>query len=727
MRARYVKVVLIVLAFSISCAAAGDRATLVSFDLHDIRLVLDVPSQQATVTDQGQVQVGSGWNLFLVNGSAKIGSLNVDGNSVDYHVVGIADTAQFPPEVKAELPMIEAEGEPLLVFFEAEQTGAVPFEIDFAGTFDDPVEEVRFSREHVGGEVRGTIFEQGAYLSPSAYFYPVGDEKLASFRVTIDLPPEWLSVSDGNPISSVLENDRRVETFENPYANDGLTVMAASYVARVESQDGVEVACYFFEADTSLAQGYLDATFGYLSMYSDLIGPYPFNRFTIAENFFPTGYGFPGWTLLGQQVLRLPFIKSTSLGHEVLHNWWGNSVYVDYERGNWCEGLTVYGADYRYKLMESPEAARDYRKDILKDYASYVDEGNDFPLREFKSRTSAETRTIGYNKAMMVFHMIEEQIGTQAFFNAWKLVYERYKAKQVSWEDWIAAYEETSGQDLSWVIPEWIDRAGAPVISLDSALVLCPYCTRKQDVWLTLSQDTTEEYRLRLPLRIELSPDTSGPYKNEYMVPIAIDTTFILDKKRSVFTFTTPMAHGLVEVDPDYHIFRRLYPEEIEPIVSAIMGTPKKRFVAYDVDEATGGLFQAFAAAIAEDSAVVETPDVLSSEPKDYAPVLLNPAEVPESLARMFTATDSSIVINGTEYLRAGHTFALSGKNWEGFAAYLVVLTEDPQSLPRLGQLIPHYGKYSYLVFEGARNVGKGQWATSSSPLKRELTLIGKR
>jgi hypothetical protein len=28
-------------------------------------------------------------------------------------------------------------------------------------------------------------------------------------------------------------------------------------------------------------------------------------------------------TYLGRDILKLPFIKTTSLGHEVLHNWWG--------------------------------------------------------------------------------------------------------------------------------------------------------------------------------------------------------------------------------------------------------------------------------------------------------------------------------------------------------------------------------------------------------------------
>jgi len=51
----------------------------------------------------------------------------------------------------------------------------------------------------------------------------------------------------------------------------------------------------------------------------------------------------------------------------------------------------------------------------------------------------------------------------------------------------------------------------------------------------------------------------------------------------------------------------------------------------------------------------------------------------------------------------------------------LVVITEDYASLPRLGQLIPHYGKYSYLVFQGTHNIAKGQWPTDASPLRIEL------
>ena len=82
------------------------------------------------------------------------------------------------------------------------------------------------------------------------------------------------------------------------------------------------------------------------------------------------------------------------------------------------------------------------------------------------------------------------------------------------------------------------------------------------------------------------------------------------------------------------------------------------------------------------------------------------------------TLISDSVLINGILYPRAGRTFVLSGQAEAQGEKYWVVLTTDSGSLPRLGQLIPHYGKYSYLVFEGSRNVAKGQWQVTESPLK---------
>ncbi|MEW6050511.1 MAG: M1 family aminopeptidase [Candidatus Zixiibacteriota bacterium] len=695
--------------FSCSTLAKEPTITPVKFHNHDLQVALQVPTHSANIEDAGSFTIYSGWNLFYLNRTADMKTFEVNGKPMSFRLVSLSDTAQLPDNLRTGLPPLEVEREVKLVLFESRRADSTSFALKFQSVFDDPVENVQFSREKVGNEVAGTILDQGSYLSSAAFYYPQGQEKFAKFRLTADIPAAWVSVADGNPVSEGILGDRKIQTWENPFRSDGCVFMAAPYAVRTTTVDSIIVATYFFVADTGLCDKYLKASADYIRMYQELIGPYPFRQFTVAENFFPTGYGMPGWTLLGQSVLRLPFIITSSLGHEVLHNWWGNSVYVDYERGNWCEAVTVYGADYRYKLNESPDAAKEYRKGILKEYLSYVNSGNDFPIRNFKSRTSVETRTIGYNKAMMVFHMIEERIGTKAFFDAWKLVYKEHLGRAISWEEWIDAFQRTSGQDLSYIIPQWIDQTGAPFLAVQDVTSGPGTVQGTRTIHATLTQSGGTPYTLRVPVRI------GG-------AATAIDTTVTMLSPSTVVELTVPESATSLTVDPDNHLFRRLYPEEVEPIISAVLGAPQKGLVSFASDELAGAAFAAFGSALLEDTAKVLSASALDGLSKETAPILLNPSTLPDYISRQVTNRADSVTVAGVSYALVGHTFVLAGQNWNGFAKYLVILTGDYGSLPRLGQLVPHYGKYSYLVFEGAKNVGKGQWSVTESPLRVVLS-----
>ena len=116
---------LLVVASIPGSAGLVSAVTIVEFASHDIAIKFDVPVQEATITDQGEIAVQAGWNLFYLNADAKISSLNVGEQPVDYHVANSSDTAQFPTEIKADLPDLETEGEPLLVFFESATDGVV--------------------------------------------------------------------------------------------------------------------------------------------------------------------------------------------------------------------------------------------------------------------------------------------------------------------------------------------------------------------------------------------------------------------------------------------------------------------------------------------------------------------------------------------------------------------------------------------------------------------------
>ena len=177
------------------------------------------------------------------------------------------------------------------------------------------------------------------------------------------------------------------------------------------SAGNISTSVFLRGADPALADQYLGAIGEYVDMYSRLLGPYPYDKFAVVENTWESGYGMPSFTLLGPKVMRFPFILHTSLPHEILHNWWGNGVYVDYAHGNWSEGLTAYLADHL--LREQAGEGVGYRRNALLRYSNYVSAGNDFPLRDFQGRHNEATQAVGYDKALMVFHMLRMQLGDQ--------------------------------------------------------------------------------------------------------------------------------------------------------------------------------------------------------------------------------------------------------------------------------------------------------------------------
>ena len=702
MKKRHVVLLGLVL-FLVGCQE--EMVKKVIFHSHNLEMKVIVENSEINATDSGLMTVNKGVNLMYLPPNAVVNTLSLGDKPKDFAIINKETIVEENPELARKIPRLDPHKDALWLIFDAKSSGETSFSISYTARFHEDVENVKFSNQNVGREVTATILEKGAYFSPSSHYYPQGDDGLMSFKVTATIPESWESISDGNSISSEIKDGMKIQSWENPYQADGLMFMAAPFVVGHTTAGDVDIYCYFFEEDTSLFKTYLPATARYMQMYEGMIGEYPYERFTVAENFFPTGYGMPAWTLLGQQVIRLPFIVMTSLGHEVLHNWWGNSIYVDYDNGNWCEGLTVYGADYLYKEKRSPASAKDYRKDILKQYKSYVNETNEFPVREFKARHNAESRTIGYNKVMMIFHMIDNMIGSENFFQAWQDVYTNHKGQKVTWEQWLAAYEASSGQDLSFFIPQWVDRVGAARLSVE-LLEVKPAGDNK-NIKFRVIQPADEVYNIRVPVRF-YGDDDHDMWINVNEAETVID----VEVHKDVTAF---------EVDPDYNVFRHLYPQEVEPIVAASMGAPEKHFLYSDV--ADKDILKAFGDNLTEgDVTPVPRENTISlGDEGSYAFVCLNTDIVPNSMVDLLEVKEETVVVNGVEYPREGHTFVLSGAEEEIAGQFLKVISGDPESLPRIGQLVPHYGKYSYLVFRGTKNIAKGQWPAENSPLRVTL------
>ena len=273
--------------------------------------------------------------------------------------------------------------------------------------FHPPQQDTREARSFES--TPGIIAAEGTVLTGDSGWYPRLDSLsigMLTFTLDITLPQGWHAISQGERSASgeTHAGGQAHVVWQESQPQDEIYLIAAPFTEYSRSDDGIATLAYLRKDDAALAQSYLAATVRYIAMYQRLIGPYPYAKFALVENFWETGYGMPSFTLLGSQVIRLPFIVDTSYPHEILHNWWGNGVYVDYANGNWSEGLTAYLADHL--LQEQKGNGAEFRRSTLQKYADFVSAGRDFPLAQFTSRHSAQSEAVGYGKAMMVFHML---------------------------------------------------------------------------------------------------------------------------------------------------------------------------------------------------------------------------------------------------------------------------------------------------------------------------------
>ena len=179
----------------------------------------------------------------------------------------------------------------------------------------------------------------------------------------------------------------------------------------------------------------------YLKLYRQLLSPYPYKRFSIVESPLPVGHSMPTFTLLGQDVVRLPFIPETSLGHEIAQQLFGNYVYAAEGKGNWTEGITTFFSDALYEEMKG--RGGEHRKKALLDYRSYVSPTNDFPLRDFSMKTDRASMAIGYGKGMMLFHMLKKLVGDSKFQDSIRTFLSEYKFREAAWDDIRKIFEIT--------------------------------------------------------------------------------------------------------------------------------------------------------------------------------------------------------------------------------------------------------------------------------------------
>lgn len=683
-----------------------------SISQHKLKVQINQAKHLVSVEDHFIFQSAkAGVSLsFLIHKNAQLQQVEFAGQKVDYQL-----NEQFAPRTFGAKLIENLEDEEdyknaaeLKINLPAPvKTGEIFLKYTLTAT--DSVEKAAFSHEYLAYQVNGFVGEKGVFLSPSYYWYAEAPGSQPQFDLDVTIPENLYIVTQGKLIGDSVSDGLRQIIWKVEYPTDGIHLVGSHYEIQQAKYKDIDIYTYFFPETQELAPSYLQACQRYLAMYEKMIGPYPFSKFAVVENFFPTGYGMPSYTLLGSTIIRLPFIIYTSLGHEITHNWWGNSVYVDYDRGNWCEGLTTYFADYHYKEMKSPEEAMRYRRDIDRDFTVFVKEGKDFPLNQFKARTETSSRAIGYGKSAMVFHQLRRIIGDSLFYQSFKQFYRQYKFQRVSWPEIQKVVEQVSGQKLDWFFKQWIQREGAPQIRLKNIQYT------EGQVSFTLEQNQPV-YRLYLPVRLKIDDNISTQY-------------FWLNKQKQIFRLPAKTKPQELAVDPEFDVFRKLDKRETVPSLAEVFAHNDAIYVLPDkCSPKQLQVYRKLAETMAqgEEKAPIKMANEITAEERQQKSFYLFGLPSENSLWNQLEVTPlkevkisgDSILVKGKMSPGTDDLVALTFRDAKNLERnYCLITVGTGGKTGRVGSLIEHYGKYSYLVFHNGKNALKGIYSASSSPL----------
>ncbi len=564
---------------------------------------------------------------------------------------------------------------------------------------------------------RSYLSSDGLYLDGNSHWYPQFGDELLTFSLEVELPPAWKSINQGIERPMLIDGHNDA-LWEEDHPQQEIYLLAAAYHEYQRSAGDIRAAVFLRSADPALADQYLAAIGQYVDMYSRLLGPYPYRKFAVVENTWDSGYGMPSFTLLGPRVMRFPFILHTSLPHEILHNWWGNGVYVDYSQGNWSEGLTAYLADHL--LREQQGEGVNYRRNALLRYTNYVSAGNDFPLKDFQGRHNEATQAVGYDKALMVFHMLRMEIGDKDFLTALRNFYHEQRFHLAGWDDLRRAFEAVSGKSLRSEFDQWLNRRGAPALQLRAAR----------------AENKGDHYQLS----VDIAQDQAGPAYHLH-VPIAVQlagrhqawqTVVELTHKQQTVELTVPSRPWRLAVDPQFDVFRRLDPGEIPPTLSEALGADTLLVVLpAAAPSSLREAYAQFAQAWAADGVGVEIrwDKDLSQLPSDRAVWLMGwenrfLPQLAADLRPQMSLSAKGAELDKQSLSRAEQAVVLTARHDGASGSVLMWLgCDNPAAFPGLARKLPHYGSYSYLAFSGdaPTNILKGQWRVVDSPLYRQV------
>ena len=493
-------------------------------DLH-----FDIAEPQTVVKSRLTVEPQRVGEPLVLDGSAKLLSVKINGAAVDYVLEGETLTIAGVP---SERFTVEVETEIL------------------------PAENKSLMGLYASG---GNLFTQ---CEPEGFrkitFYIDRPDVMSKFTTTIvaDKKRYPVLLSNGNKIDGgEFSDDRHWVKWEDPFAKPSyLFALVAGDLAVTEdrfttmSGRNVKIEFYTTEADKPKVGFAVESLKNAMKWDETRFGlEYDLDIFmVVAVGDFNMG----AMENKGLNIFNTKFVLADSrtatdtdfegiesvVGHEYFHNWTGNRVTCrDWFQLSLKEGLTVF----RDQEFSGDRASRAVRRieniRLLRQHQFPEDAGpTAHPVRpaSYEEMNNFYTMTV-YEKGAEVVRMYHTLLGEEGFQKGMKLYFQRHDGQAVTCDDFRAAMADANGINLDQ-FALWYSQAGTPVLEAEGRLKNNIFeLTFKQTVPPT--PDMADKQPMMIPVKIGLLNRNGEAVAFDYQGKRATEAVLLLTEAEQTF------------------------------------------------------------------------------------------------------------------------------------------------------------------------------------------------
>jgi aminopeptidase N len=297
-------------------------------------------------------------------------------------------------------------------------------------------------------------------------WYPVSDHPTdkATYTFEITVPEGKVAVANGLPSQDPVTADGWTTWYWDApdlMASYLSTATVGDFEARpvYHSSSGIPILDY---VDTKLSTSALNTTNASLSWQAEMLdffesiyGPYPFNSYGAIVDNDSVGYALETQT----RPIYSGVANEGTVAHEAAHMWLGNAVSPQRWQDIW---LNEGWATYSTWLWNEHRGIRTVQQAFDSWYApARTPTYWALPIGDPGATNLFATQV--YNRGAATLHALRGKVGDDAFFAATREWIERYDDATATTEDFIALYEEVSGQELGEFFDIWLFRPEKPV------------------------------------------------------------------------------------------------------------------------------------------------------------------------------------------------------------------------------------------------------------------------